>query len=127
MADSPSRILVVEDDDALRALLRRQLESAGHSVIEADDSVEVGSVLEREEIDIVISDVVMGSRGGLHVARDVRALGKNIPIIFVTGAISVESSPLRDAARELGVRHIISKPYDTQTLLDAIAAALGSR
>lgn len=125
--DRPTfRILVVEDDDALRPLMRRQLESAGHEVIEADDSIDVSAVLERERVDLVVSDVVMGTRGGLHVARDVRALGKDIPIIFVTGALSVESGPLRDAARELGVHHIVSKPYDTQTLLDTVAAALGS-
>jgi two-component system response regulator MprA len=106
--------------------MRRQIENAGFEVIEADDSVDVSSLLEREVIDVVVSDVVMGSRGGLHVAKDVRASGRDIPIIFVTGALSVESGPLRDTARELGVRHIISKPYDTQTLLDAISAALGS-
>jgi DNA-binding NtrC family response regulator len=127
MEKRTGRVLIVEDDDALRELMHRQLASAGHRVVESDGSADVAGLLGGHEIDVVVSDVVMGARGGLHVAGEVRREAPDMPIIFVTGALSVESGALLDAARELGVRQIVAKPYETQALLDAVAAALESR
>jgi len=124
MSADAKHVLVVEDDIALRTLMRRQLESGGYSVVEAEDGTDIVSLVDREHVEVVISDVVMGGRGGIHLARDVREARPDIPIILVTGALSVGSGPLRDVAEELGVFRIIGKPYDAQALLDAVAAAL---
>ena len=126
MTVADKRILIVDDDVALRSLMRRQLEIMGYAVTEADEATDITELLDREHFDLVISDVVMGSRGGIHVARDVRSAHPKVPIIFVTGILSVDSGPLLDVARELGVSRILSKPYETESLLDAVAAAFES-
>ncbi len=126
MTTAGKRVLIVDDDVSLRSLMRRQLENGGYAVAEADDGTNIAELFDREQIDLVISDVVMSSRGGVHVARDVRQIRPGVPIIFVTGMLSVDSGPLLDVAGELGISHIIAKPYEMNELLDAVAAAFDS-
>ena len=126
MTAAARRLLIVDDDDSLRGLMRRQLEVSGYEVIEANEGTDIAELLNREKVDLVISDVVMGSRGGIHVARDVRGVLPTIPIIFVTGVLSTDSGPLLDVAQDLGVSRIIAKPYETEELLNAVAAAVES-
>jgi two-component system, cell cycle response regulator CpdR len=126
MTATAKSILIVEDDYAALILMRRQLENNGYTVVAADDSTNIIELLSSEHIDLVITDVVMGARGGIHVARDVREARPEIPILFVTGALSPDSGPLLDVARELGVLQILAKPYETKVLLDAVGAAFGS-
>ena len=126
MTAAAQRVLIVDDDDSLRGLMRRQLEGNGYEVVEANEGTDIAALLNREPVDLVISDVVMGSRGGIHVARDVRGVLPAIPIIFVTGVLSTDSGPLLDVARELGVSRIIAKPYQIEDLLNAVAVAIES-
>jgi two-component system cell cycle response regulator CpdR len=126
MTAAGKRILIVEDDSSLRSLMRRQLENNGYTVVEAEDGTNIVELLNSEHIDLVISDVVMGARGGIHVARDVRQARPEVPILFVTGALSTGSGPLLDVARELGVSQVVAKPYEVNVLLDAVVAAFES-
>jgi two-component system, cell cycle response regulator CpdR len=126
MTATGKTILIVEDDYAALSMMRQQLENSGYSVVEADDSTNIVKLLSAEHIDLVISDVVMGTRGGIHVAQDVRQARPELPILFVTGVLSVDSGPLLDVARELGVRQIVAKPYELEVLLNAVTAAFGS-
>lgn len=106
--------------------MRRQVEAAGYDVVEANEETDVADLFTRERIDLVITDVVMGSRGGIHIARDVRAADPGVPVIFVTGAISLESGAIPDIAHELGIQAVLTKPYEAEELLAAIASAFES-
>ncbi|MGI9372370.1 MAG: cell cycle histidine kinase CckA [Hyphomicrobiales bacterium] len=80
-------ILLVEDEDAVRAFASRALQSRGYTVLEADSGV---SALEQvneheDEIDLVISDVVMPEMDGPSLLRELRSRGMNVTIIFISG------------------------------------------
>lgn len=111
------RVLLVEDDEAVRRSMRRLLESQGHAVIEAGHG---RAALERLEagahVDLVLSDVTMPEMDGRQLARELALRGLRIPLLLVSGRADSE-------AGDDGLK-ILPKPLDGATLAAAIADAL---
>ncbi len=78
------RILVVEDDDALRGLFRRVLEKNGYEALEAGNGQEALDVLDRQYIDLIISDIMMPVMDGYELVRSLREAGIGIPVLMIT-------------------------------------------
>ena len=79
-------VLVVEDEDGLRLLMREVLEAAGFRVCEADDGFQALSVLlQGRPVDLVLSDIRMPRMDGCELAAHMAALALKVPILFVTG------------------------------------------
>jgi two-component system, cell cycle sensor histidine kinase and response regulator CckA len=112
-------ILVAEDETSLRRLTERLLTGLGYSVIVAQDGVEALQLFEqrRDEIDLLLMDIVMPGKGGREVYTAVRALGSEVPIVFMTG-YSADVAPHALGA-DTGCR-VLYKPYD----LDALACVV---
>src|SRR5688572_18093692 len=83
-ASAPIHILVVEDDAALRAILREAFEAEGIAVLEAADKATFLRNLETEPVDLITLDLGLGQEDGLELARQIRAK-RNIPIVMITG------------------------------------------
>ncbi|HEV2629034.1 MAG TPA: response regulator [Pseudolabrys sp.] len=80
------KILLVEDEEGLRALNARGLASRGYTVLEASNGVEAIEVLEREgQVDLVVSDVVMPEMDGPSLLKELRRRDPNVKVIFVSG------------------------------------------
>ncbi len=81
------RILIVEDDDTARELVRMTLERHGYEVVEAENGIEGYDLLMREQVDLIITDINMPSADGTHLVRRVRATPEvaGTPILVVTG------------------------------------------
>jgi PAS domain S-box-containing protein len=108
-------ILLAEDEEMLRDLLRTVLTELGYTVLSARDGIEAVQMFQihRERIDLVMLDVVMPRRGGIEAWQQICASGKTLPVIFMTGysAEIVQADFLRrDKAR------LIAKPYDIDLL-----------
>ena len=116
-------ILVAEDEPALRRLTERLLTGLGYTVFVAEDGVEALELFERrrDEIDLLLLDVVMPRAGGSDVHARVRAAGSAVPVVFMTG-YSAEVAPHALGA-ETGSR-VLYKPYDVDALSAAIRDAL---
>src|SRR5690606_29117548 len=80
-------VLLVEDDDTVRALTRRVLSRQGYRVIEARNGAEALRIAEpaEESIDIVISDLVMPELGGRQLVERLRAIRPTIPVLLMSG------------------------------------------
>jgi DNA-binding response OmpR family regulator len=103
----PTRILVVEDEPAVREVLRQGLEEAGYSVLEAENQAEMFRALEDSSIDLITLDLGLGDADGLALARQVRTV-RNIPIVMITG----RSEPIdRVKGLEHGADDYVSKPF----------------
>jgi PAS domain S-box-containing protein len=116
-------ILVAEDEAALRRLTERLLTGLGYTVLVAEDGVEALELFERrrDEIDLLLLDVVMPRAGGSDVHARVRAAGSAVPVVFMTG-YSAEVAP-HTLGAETGSR-VLYKPYDVDALSAAIRDAL---
>ena len=115
------KILIAEDNDASRELLRLILTSEGYEVYEAVDGLEALEVFAREEPDMVVLDVTMPRMDGFEVARNItQKLAKNfVPVIFLT-AFSDEDSMLK--CYESGGDEVLFKPINRVLLLAKIRA-----
>ncbi len=116
-------VLLVEDEPEVRKVVRMQLTSLGHVVIEAADGVEALGLLQNvDDIALLVSDTVMpGGIGGRELARRARTLRPQLPILLVTGYAS-EATPTDELPADVPT---LRKPFDQAALAGALAALLG--
>ena len=123
MSAGRETILVAEDEPALRRLTDRLLTGLGYTVIVAEDGAGALEVFEqrRDEIDLLLLDIVMPGKGGRDVYSTVRAMSSDVPIVFMTG-YSAEVAP-HALGSDTGCP-VLYKPYDVDALSTAIRDAL---
>jgi DNA-binding NtrC family response regulator len=119
-----ARILIVEDKDSLRAMLRHALERQGHEVIEARDQAEAVQLLQSAQPSLVLSDLRLPEGDGLGVLRASKDIDADIPVIVMTAYGSIE-----DAVRAMkeGALDFLAKPVDPDHLLLLVHRALEQR
>lgn len=112
-----SRVLVVDDDDEMRAVLRRMLESDGYDITERSRATHVLEALRSAPFDLVILDKEMPGLTGLDLLPMLRREFPRLPVVFVTafGGRQVASTALR-----LGATSYLEKPFRLAQLRDAI-------
>src|SRR5882672_7856749 len=114
-------ILLVEDKDSLRRVLRMTLENAGYSVTEAADARAAINEIERTPHRVVLTDLRMPHGSGLDVLHAARAADNDIPVILMTafGSIDEAVQAMKDGAHDF-----LQKPVDSNYLLLLVARAL---
>lgn len=119
-----ARILVMEDDDGFREMLREMLEIAGHEVVEASDG-EVGLKLYRKEpTDLIIIDIFMPSKDGLEAIIELNRNYPDVKIIAISGGGKRGDLTFLDASLTFGANRKFAKPFERQELLQAIRELL---
>ncbi|HNN56357.1 MAG TPA: response regulator, partial [Novosphingobium sp.] len=117
------RILLVEDEDMVRAVAQRALTRAGYEVTVASDGDEGLELVEAGgEFDLVVSDVVMPAMDGPSMAREIRKLHPAMPVLFMSGYAEEQ---LRKEIDIDGV-HFLPKPFSVQQIGDKVGAVLGA-
>jgi DNA-binding NtrC family response regulator len=121
-ADPP--ILLVEDKDSLRAMLRLALEAQGHKVVEARDQPEAEAALRASRPAVVLSDLRLTEGDGFGVLRASKDLDPELPVIVMTAFGSIQDAV---AARKEGALDFLAKPVDPDHLLLMVERALTQR
>lgn len=116
------RILVVDDEQAVRDLLSKTLTMADYDVDAADDGPSAIEKMRSVEYDLLITDLKMPGMDGLSVIREARKLAADLRVIIITG-YSTEASAIE--AINLGVSGYLTKPFRLPRILAAAARALG--
>lgn len=116
----PSRILVVDDDEKVRLLLRRCFEPEGYAVEEAADGEEMRLAMANGEFDLITLDLNLGSEDGLSLAREIRSLS-DVPIIMVTGKGDLIDKVV---GLEVGADDYIAKPFHVREVLARVRSVL---
>jgi two-component system KDP operon response regulator KdpE len=119
----PPKLLVIEDDPAIRRLLRVTLERAGHAVAEAGSAREALSLLSIEKPQVILLDLGLPDRDGLELVQLLKRNGE-ATLIVVSAR---EATSEKVAALDLGADDYLVKPFDTEELLARIRAALRHR
>ncbi|KAB1504105.1 response regulator transcription factor [Corynebacterium sp. 320] len=108
------KILVVDDDQAVRDSLRRSLSFNGYDVVLATDGEEALAMIEEEHPDLAILDVMMPKLDGLQVCRELRSDGDDLPILLLTARDAVSE---RVAGLDAGADDYLPKPFALEELL----------
>jgi two-component system, cell cycle sensor histidine kinase and response regulator CckA len=116
-------ILIVDDEEAVRSVMKRILESHGYRTLAATRGTEAVAcyIAKGAEISLVLTDLHMPDMGGAEAIAVIRELNPSVRIIVATGA---GSPPGATIAREMGVQAYIKKPFDLAHLLGTLQRVL---
>jgi two-component system aerobic respiration control protein ArcA len=121
--EDPRSLLIIDDDETIRAALRRMFESEGYKVITAADGTQLSDVLDDSPIDLIILDIGLPWLNGYELAKLLKEHEdlKKIPLIFLSG----KTSEL-DVKRgfEVGADDYIKKPFDVEKMKKAVETLL---
>ena len=117
-------VLVVEDAEEILHAVHAGLTALDYSVLSARDGQEALAVLAGEEVDLVLTDLVMPDLGGKALLREVRVLSPQLPVLAMTGHVLDEDG---EALKESGFSDVIAKPFSMPRLAALVRAALDGR
>lgn len=112
-ATRPPRILLAEDEEAMRAYLERALTNAGYEVSAVDRGTDAVPLLETGDYDLLLSDIVMPEMDGIELAQRCAEISPRTKVMFITGFAAVS---LR-ASREQPAAKVLSKPFHLRDLV----------
>jgi len=119
-----ARVLIAEDDSAVREFVSRALAHGGHDVATANDGLEALSLLDGETFDLLLTDIVMPNLDGIALALKVAKEYPRMPVLLMTGYAAE-----RQRAHNLDVliHDVITKPFTLRQICDAAEEALAAR
>ncbi len=121
-----ARILVIDDEEFARSTVRKYLESAGHSVIEARDGDEGLALQNEDPCAVVITDIIMPEKEGLETIMALRRSDPDLPIIAISGGGREGYRGYLEAAKPFGANHSLAKPFSQDDLLGAVEICLSN-
>ena len=107
------RILLAEDEEAMRIYLQRALENAGYEVAAVDRGTAALALLQEQAFDLLLSDIVMPEMDGIELAQHCAKISPRTKVVFITGFAAVA---LR-ASRETPQAKVLSKPFHLKDLV----------
>lgn len=119
-----TRILVIEDDDDVRDLLRQILERSGYEVEEASDGVEGIKRYREKQSDLIITDIIMPRKEGIETITDLRIEFPDVKVIAISGGGRLGPEPYLEVAKGFGANRIIMKPFTSGEILGAVSELL---
>jgi len=112
-------ILVVEDDKDLNYLVSTYLKNSGYNVYSTSNGLDALNVFYENSIDLVLSDIMMPLCDGYELARNIREININVPIIFASAR---DDKPSKQIGYKAGIDDYITKPFDLDELVFKIKA-----
>lgn len=117
-------ILIVDDQDFVRDLLRRVLEGAGHQTLLAGSGEEALALLRTQAVDLMLCDIYLPGGGGLELISTARQEFPGVKILAMSGGSFDREFDALAAARDLGAAAALQKPFTPPALLEAVEAVL---
>jgi YesN/AraC family two-component response regulator len=121
-----ARILIIDDDNQFRVMLRIMLENAGYKDIEEAENGYIGmKLIRKNHFDLVITDIVMPDKEGIETIMELRRDFPAIKIIAISGGGEIGPETYLEMAGHLGAGRTLEKPFQQSELVDAVRGLLG--
>jgi DNA-binding NtrC family response regulator len=120
------KVLIIDDDEQMRILLRQAMEWAGFTVVEADNGRKGMRVMREELADLVITDLIMPEQEGLETISGMKREFPDVHIIAISGGGRIGPEAYLPAALELGAIRVFSKPFDIREFVAAVEEILAN-
>lgn len=115
-----ARILLIDDDEPLRTLLRLLLTHCGHAVIEARNGKEGLELFQQTTVDLLITDLRMPEKEGLEVVLALRERHPSVKIIAIAGGGRAGARDNLHIAKVMGAAKVLAKPFSNEALMTAV-------
>lgn len=119
-------ILIIDDDDALRQILRLSLVQLGYAVHQASNGKIGLRMYGEQRIDLVITDLLMPEKDGFEIIMDLRKIDPTVKIIVMSGGARLRSEEILPIAKQLGAALTLNKPFSFDELRVAVSYILGN-
>jgi DNA-binding response OmpR family regulator len=119
-----ARILVIDDDVTLNAMIVQMLTQSGYEACGAPNGSDGLKMFREQSFDLIITDIVMPVKEGLETIREIRKSDRKIPIIAISGGGSLSPKCYLPVARDFGADYIFQKPFDKEPFLAAVRESL---
>lgn len=119
------KILVIDDEPAVRYALTRILESSGFQVTTATDGLRGMSQFRLWQPDLVITDLIMPEQEGMQTIQQLRKIDPDVKILAISGGSRLVNVDFLQVARRLGADDVLAKPFNSQDLLFTVRRLLG--
>jgi CheY-like chemotaxis protein len=122
-----AKVLVIDDDAAMRRLVVRALSAKGHEVAEAENGLDGLEAMERGKPAVMITDILMPKTEGIETISKAKERFPETKIIAISGGGMSRNLMFLDVARALGVDATLAKPFRPGELVDAVAKVLAEQ
>ncbi len=119
-----ARILIVDDENEIRDMLRQMFEREGFEVVEASDGKEALKIFREEQTDLVITDIIMPEQEGLETIIKLKKEFPKVKIIAMSGGGIIEPEPYLNMAEKVGALRTFTKPVKRQEILEIVRDVL---
>ena len=113
-------ILIIDDEKAILGFLKERLLDEGFNVLTASDGKEGMNLFNDNQVDLVITDIIMPDKDGFETIMELKKISSNIKIIAMSGGGLGDSKYYLDTARSSGATYTIEKPFKTSELVEAV-------
>ncbi|HXG17651.1 MAG TPA: response regulator [Methylomirabilota bacterium] len=117
-------ILVIDDEEFVRDMLRQMLEAEGHSVVEAPNGAAGLRLLREQKPALVITDILMPEKEGIETIRELRKVAPHVKIIAISGGGRMSRIDLLAVAQSFGAAGALAKPFERRELIDTVRSVL---
>ena len=117
-------ILIIDDDNQFRAMLREMLERSGYEVVEASDGKEGLRLYREKATDLIITDIIMPEKEGIEVIMELQRDFPDVKIIAMSGGGQLDPGLYLSMAKSFGAQYTFDKPVERQELLKAVRELL---
>jgi len=121
-----ARILVIDDEDVVRHMLRTVLELQGHEVLEAKHGNEALQLQQASPLELVITDILMPEKDGLEVIMALRRQAPKLKVIAMSGGGRFKQIDALETAQLLGAVATLRKPFNLALVVETVKAALAA-
>ncbi len=121
-----AKILVIDDDEQIRYLFKRKLESKGHLVLLEDDGEPGLASFKENKPDLILLDIIMPRKEGLEVLREIIDLDPKAKVIAISAGGRGRASDYLDYAWRFGAKKVLEKPVDLDSLATIVDEVLNS-
>jgi DNA-binding response OmpR family regulator len=118
------RVLIIEDEDMVRSVLRSMLEEAGYEVEELPNGSKASAIHKDNPVDVIILDILMPEKGGFEIIQEFKVRWPSLPIIAISGGGVYSPHDCLRLAKSFGAHRNFVKPIERNELLNAIQELL---
>jgi DNA-binding response OmpR family regulator len=121
-----ARILVIDDDPAVRLSIQVALEREGHQVVCASDGEQGFRAFASKAPELIITDIIMPNKEGIETILQIRARDPKTPILAISGGGRLGNADFLKMAKRVGANEILPKPFERQDLTAAVHRLLSA-